>query len=142
MILKPICVRIANEVLMYFRSTRKTAQDVSITEPIETDKEGHTLTLMDVIAAEDTIADDLDNKINATKLYRYMEETLNDREKEILCWRYGLTHDPLTQREVAKKLNISRSYVSRIEKKALEKLRRRFERGDVRGVAKKQPHRP
>ncbi len=133
---------VENEVLMYFRSTRKTAQDVSITEPIETDKEGHTLTLMDVIAAEDTIADDLDNKINATKLYRYMEETLTDREKEILCWRYGLIHDPLTQREVAKKLNISRSYVSRIEKKALEKLRRRFERGDVRGTTKKQPHRP
>lgn len=130
---------VENEILMYFRANRKSAQDVSIMEPIETDKEGHTLTLMDVIAAEDTIADDLDMKINAAKLYRYMEETLNDREKDILCQRYGLTHDPLTQREVAKKLNISRSYVSRIEKKALEKLRRRFERGDVRPTVKRRP---
>ena len=101
-------------------------------EPIETDKEGHSLTLMDVITQDDTILEDLDLKINSTKLYRYMEETLNEREKEIIQWRYGLIADPLTQREVAKKLGISRSYVSRIEKKALEKLRKRFERGDVR----------
>ena len=123
---------VENEILMYFRANRKTAQDVSIMEPIETDKEGNTLTLMDVIAQEDTIADDLDNKINATKLYRYMEETLTDREKEIIGWRYGLIYDPLTHREVVKRLDISRSYVSRIEKKALEKLRKRFEQGDVR----------
>lgn len=132
---------VENEILMYFRANRKTAQDVSIMEPIETDKEGHTLTLMDVIAGEDTIAEDLELKVNAAKLYRYMEETLTDREKEILCWRYGLTREPMTQREVAKKLNISRSYVSRIEKKALEKLRRRFERGDVRAVGGRR-HRP
>ncbi len=123
---------VENEILMHFRASRKTAQDVSIMEPIETDKEGHTLTLMDVIAAEDTIADDLEMKVNATKLYRYMEETLTDREKEIIDWRYGLTRQPMTQREVARKLNISRSYVSRIEKKALEKMRKRFERGDVK----------
>jgi len=123
---------VENEILMYFRANRKTAQDVSITEPIETDKEGHSLTLMDVITQEDTILEDLDLKINSTKLYRYMEETLGEREKEIIQWRYGLITDPLTQREVAKKLGISRSYVSRIEKKALEKLRKRFERGDVR----------
>ncbi|MBQ9964101.1 MAG: RNA polymerase sporulation sigma factor SigK [Clostridia bacterium] len=122
---------VENEILMYFRANRKTAQDVSIMEPIETDKEGHTLTLMDVIAADDTILEDLDLKINASKLYRYMEETLGEREKEILQWRYGLIGDPMTQREVAKKLGISRSYVSRIEKKALERLRKRFERGDA-----------
>lgn len=122
---------VENEILMYFRANRKSAQDVSIMEPIETDKEGHTLTLMDVIATEDTIADDLDMKLNAAKLYRYMEETLDEREKEILCQRYGLLGDPLTQREVARRLQISRSYVSRIEKKALEKLRCRFERGDI-----------
>ncbi len=122
---------VENEILMYFRANRKSAQDVSIMEPIETDKEGHTLTLMDVIAAEDTIADDLDMKLNVAKLYRYMEETLDEREKEILCQRYGLLGDPLTQREVARRLQISRSYVSRIEKKALEKLRCRFERGDI-----------
>lgn len=129
---------VENEILMYFRANRKTAQDISIMEPIETDKEGHTLTLMDVIAAEDTIADDLEMKVNTSKLYRYMEEVLTDREYEILCQRYGLTGDEMTQREVARKLKISRSYVSRIEKKALEKLRARYERGDaVRGTHKK-----
>ena len=129
---------VENEILMYFRASRKTAQDISITEPIETDKEGHTLTLMDVIAAEDTIADDLEMKVNATKLYRYMEETLSEREKEIIDLRYGLTRDAMTQREVAKRLDISRSYVSRIEKKALDKLYRRYERGDVR-PSKRRP---
>lgn len=124
---------IENEILMQFRANKKTAQDVSIMEPIDTDKDGHPLTLMDVIAEDDTILDDLDLKINAEKLYRYMEETLDDREKEIIRWRYGLIGDGLTQREVAKKLNISRSYVSRIEKKALDKLKRRFDEGDVRG---------
>lgn len=123
---------VENEILMYFRANKKTAQDVSIMEPIETDKEGHSLTLMDVIAAEDTILEDLDLKINAGKLYRYMEECLDEREKEIIQLRYGLVNDPLTQREVAKKLAISRSYVSRIEKKALEKLKNRFDQGDVK----------
>ncbi len=124
---------IENEILMQFRANKKTAQDVSIMEPIDTDKDGHPLTLMDVIAEDDNILDNLDLKINAEKLYRYMEETLDDREKEIIQWRYGLIGDSLTQREVAKKLNISRSYVSRIEKKALDKLKRRFDQGDVRG---------
>ncbi len=125
---------VENEILMYFRATRKTAQDISIMEPIETDKEGHTLTLMDVIAAEDTIADDLDMEINGAKLHRYMAEALEEREREILSLRYGLTGEPMTQREVARQLHISRSYVSRIEKKALDKLYRRFDRGDVRAV--------
>ncbi len=128
---------VENEILMYFRTNRKTAQDISIMEPIETDKEGHTLTLMDVIAAEDTIADDLEMKVNSSKLYRYIEETLTPREKDIICRRYGLTHKPLTQREVAKTLNISRSYVSRIEKKALEKLYARYEKGDVSPSARR-----
>lgn len=122
---------IENEILMHFRSNRKTAQDVSISDPIDTDKDGHPLTLIDVIAEDDTIVDDLELKINAEKLYRYIQECLNDREKEIVEWRYGLVGGGLTQREVAKKLNISRSYVSRIEKKALEKLRRRFDAGDL-----------
>lgn len=122
---------IENEILMHFRSNRKTAQDVSISDPIDTDKDGHPLTLIDVIAQDDTIVDDLELKINAEKLYRYIRECLDDREKEIVEWRYGLVGGGLTQREVAKKLNISRSYVSRIEKKALEKLRRRFEAGDL-----------
>ena len=127
---------IENEILMQFRANKKTAQDVSIMEPIDTDKDGHPLTLMDVIAQDDTIIDDLDLKINAEKLYRYMEEMLDDREKEIIRWRYGLIGDGLTQREVAKKLNISRSYVSRIEKKALEKLKKRFDMGDKRSLSR------
>lgn len=123
---------IENEILMHFRANKKTAQDVSIMEPIDTDKDGHPLTLMDVIAQDDTILEDLDLKINAEKLYRFIRESLDDREKEIIEWRYGLIGDALTQREVAKKLNISRSYVSRIEKKALEKLKKRFDAGDFR----------
>ena len=87
---------------------------------------------MDVISEDDTILDDLDLKINAEKLYRYIRESLDAREQEIIEWRYGLIGDGLTQREVAKKLNISRSYVSRIEKKALSKLKKRFDTGDVR----------
>ena len=125
-------MRIANEILMHFRAGKKTAQDVSFSEPIDTDKDGHPLTLSDVIAGDDTIIDDLDLKINAEKLYRYIRESLDDREQEIIEWRYGLIGDGLTQREVAKKLNISRSYVSRIEKKALSKLKKRFDTGDVR----------
>ncbi len=123
---------VENEILMYFRANKKTAQDVSLTEPIETDREGHSLTLMDVIAADDTIADDLELKLNAANLYRYMDETLDARELEIIRLRYGLAGEPLTQREVARRLKISRSYVSRIETKALSKLRDRFELGDVK----------
>lgn len=131
---------IENEILMHFRSNKKTAQDVSISDPIDTDKDGHPLTLMDVIAEDDTIIEDLDLKINAEKLYRYMRDILDDREKEIIEWRYGLVGGGLTQREVAKKLNISRSYVSRIEKKALEKLKKRFDAGDVaRPPVKRSP---
>ena len=125
---------IENEILMHFRAGKKTAQDVSFSDPIDTDKEGHPLTLMDVIAQDDTIFEDLELKINAEKLYRYMREVLDDRELEVIEWRYGLLGDCLTQREVSRKLDISRSYVSRIEKRALEKLKRRFEQGDVRPV--------
>ena len=125
------CEGVANEILMHFRAGKKTAQDVSFSEPIDTDKDGHPLTLSDVIAEDDTIIEDLDLKINSEKLYRYISEILGDREKCIIQLRYGLCGDALTQREVAAKLNISRSYVSRIEKKALEKLKKRFEKSGV-----------
>lgn len=125
-------VGVANEILMHFRAGKKTAQDISFSEPIETDKDGNELTLIDVVSQDDTIIDDLDQKINAEKLYRYINEVLNDREREVVVLRYGLVGDGMTQREVAKKLYISRSYVSRIEKKALEKLKIRFENGDKR----------
>ena len=122
---------IENEILMHFRSGKKTAQDVSFSEPIDTDKDGHPLTLSDVIAEDDTIVDDIDLKINSEKLYRYIGEILGDREKKIIELRYGLFCDALTQREVASRLNISRSYVSRIEKKALQKLKKRFDAGEA-----------
>lgn len=120
---------IENEILMFFRGKRKSAQDVYISDPIDTDKEGNSLTLMDIVAEEDNILDNLDLKIRSEKLHMYIKENLDEREKTIILMRYGLCgYLPMTQREVAKKLNISRSYVSRIEKKALEKLRKRFDK--------------
>ncbi len=122
---------IENEVLMYFRGLKKTAQDISISEPIDSDSDGNPLTLMDIICVEDTIADDINLKIHIKKLYEYVESLKDKREKEIIILRYGLYGCvPLTQRQIAKKLNISRSYVSRIEKKVLEKLKKMFERNE------------
>ena len=113
---------------MYFRGAKKTAQDVYISDPIDTDKDGNTLTLIDVLTDGTNIVDDLDNKIKLEQLRVYLKDTLQPRELEIIMLRYGLKSGrELTQREVAKKLGISRSYVSRIEKKALEKLRSRFD---------------
>ncbi len=123
---------IENEIRMHFRSTKKTEKEMSLSEPIDTDSEGRPLTLMDVLAQEDTIAEDLEQKINGGKLARYLEECLEEREQEILCLRYGLEGEPLAQWQVARKLGISRSYVSRLETRALDKLRRRYEQGDVR----------
>ena len=112
------------EVLMFFRNNRKSAQDISIHEPIDTDSEGNALTLMDLIAVEDTISDDLALKMESEKLRQTVCRVLDPRERQIIVLRYGLTSGvPLPQRLVAKKLGISRSYVSRIEKKALSKLR-------------------
>lgn len=134
---------IENEVLMFFRSTKKSAQDISINEPIDTDKDGNALTLMDVMATEDNILENLDCKIKSEQLKHYLLEVLAPRERKIIELRYGLTGlNPLTQREVAQKLDISRSYVSRIEKKALEKLKRRFDFGEQRisGQGPRHPH--
>ncbi len=120
-------MRIANEILMYFRSLKKTAQDVSINEPIETDKEGNNLTLIDVIADDKNILDEIDLRIKIEKLQKYMDDVLTAREKLIISLRFGLIGgSEKTQREVAKQLKISRSYVSRIEKKALIKLYEKF----------------
>lgn len=119
---------IENEVLMFFRSGKKTSQDVSMNEPIDTDKEGNTLTLMDVMSTEDNIVDNLDIKIKTEQLRVFLVEALSPRERLIIELRYGLNgNKPLTQREVAAKLGISRSYVSRIEKKALGRLKKRFD---------------
>lgn len=120
---------IENEILMHFRNLKKSAQDVYISDPIDSDGDGNSLTLMDVIYDDDAIIDNLDYKINRQKLYRFICSELEPRERTIIEMRYGL-HGflPLTQREVAAKLKISRSYVSRIEKKALLQLRKKFER--------------
>ena len=118
---------IENEILMFFRNQKKTAQDVFISDPIDTDKDGNTLTLIDVIADKSDIADEIDTKIKVEKLRVILPVCLTERERLIIEMRYGLcSREELTQREIAKKLNISRSYVSRIEKSALEKLRKQF----------------
>ena len=122
---------IENEILMFCRAGKKTAQDVSISEPIDTDKDGSPLTLMDVLAAPETLTEEVELKVSREKLRRYIAEELDPRERDIIERRYGLRGEGLTQREVARTLRISRSYVSRIEKKSLLKLRRRFERGDA-----------
>ena len=119
---------IENEILMFFRSGKKSAQDVSLNEPIDTDKDGNTLTILDTMAVDDTIIDSIDVTIKSERLYRYLQSALTPREREVVCRRYGLCgFAPQPQRVVAKRLGISRSYISRIEKKALEKLRQEFE---------------
>lgn len=119
---------IENEILMHFRSIRKNANVISIDEPIETDKSGNPLTLMDIICSEDNLADDIDRILKKEKLYKFVEEIEDEREKEIIIRRYGLYNtEMLTQKEIAKMLGISRSYVSRIEKKVLEDLREKFD---------------
>ncbi|HCA04543.1 MAG TPA: RNA polymerase subunit sigma-70 [Ruminococcaceae bacterium] len=119
---------IENELLMYFRSMKKSAQDISINETIDTDKDGNQLTLLDIMAVDDDIIDNLDKKLNIKKLGQYINEELDDREKTVIVLRYGLNgKKPVTQKQIAKLMNISRSYVSRIETKALKKLRKRFD---------------
>lgn len=119
---------IENEILMHFRNVKKTAGDVYINEPIDSDGDGNSITLMDIFADEESLIDNIDLKMKSEKLYRFVQQNLDARERMIIELRYGLNgRRPMTQREIAKKLNISRSYVSRIEKKALEKLRRKFE---------------
>ena len=120
-------VRIANEILMFFRNQKKTAQDVYISDPIDTDKDGNALTLIDIIADKRDIFEEIDTKLKLEKLRVILSGCLDEREKKIIEMRYGLGNNiELTQRDIAKKLGISRSYVSRIEKSALEKLRKQF----------------
>ena len=114
---------VENEILMYFRSQKKTAQDVSLSGYIETGKDGNALSLMEVVASDEDLFDDLSNREMCGKLYGAMEKHLTKRERDILTMRYGLGgRKALTQREIAAQCGISRSYVSRIEKKALKKL--------------------
>ena len=122
------CARcIDNEILMHFRSGKKSAQDISFDDPIDIDSEGNPLTLMDIIATEDTIIDDIDTKNKLLKLIRILKSMPDNRDREIIIKRYGLNgKEPKTQQEIAKELNISRSYVSRIEKRVLEEMREKL----------------
>ena len=117
---------IENEILMYFRNQKKRQNDVNISDPIDTDAEGNALTFLDIVCEEENFAEDLDLKINSKRLYKYLEE-IPEREKRILIMRYGLYNTKaLTQKQVAEKLGISRSYVSRIESKAIKRLKDYF----------------
>lgn len=119
---------IENEILMHFRSRKKSASDLYIDEPIETDKDGNQLTLTDLIGDGENIIEKVDLSIYSSQLYKFLSACLDDREFEIIKLRYGLYGcQPLTQREVAQKLNISRSYISRIEKKSLSKLKNMYD---------------
>lgn len=118
---------IDNEILMYFRSQKKSAGDKSINDVIDTDKEGNELTLVDIIVGEDNIAENLEKKVNIEKMMRLLKG-LDARERQVLILRYGLDNKPpRSQQETADRLGISRSYISRIEKKAIEKLRQGFD---------------
>ena len=115
---------VENEILMHFRALKKTAGDVSIEEPAQSDKDGNSLCLMDLLTDGEDVADRTELLMRAEQLYKILDKTLDEREREVIVMRYGLYGgQALTQREAAKKLDISRSYVSRIEKRALEKLR-------------------
>ncbi|QWU17609.1 RNA polymerase sporulation sigma factor SigK [Paenibacillus sophorae] len=119
---------IENEILMHLRSLKKTRKDVSLHDPIGTDKEGNEITLIDILGSDtDDVIKEVDLKIEKSKIYRNLD-ILDDREKEVVIGRFGLDTggEERTQREIAKELGISRSYVSRIEKRALMKLYHEF----------------
>ena len=119
---------VENEILMYFRSQKKTAGDVSLSDTLETNRDGTSLSVQDVVASDEDLFEDLARKEDARKLHRAMASCLTEREREVIRLRYGLADGtPLRQQDVALRLGISRSYVSRIEKKALEKLRQALE---------------
>ncbi len=119
---------IENEIFMSFRTRKKNSVEISMNEPIDVDNEGNPLTFCDIIYSEESVFDQVDTKIKIEQLYEYMKTIKDQRKKQILIMRYGLYGtDPMTQIEVAKKLGISRSYVSRIETKAIKELKEFFE---------------
>lgn len=120
---------IENEILMFMRSSKKLQQEVSLNECLGHDTDGNEITFMDILTAEDEdVAAQADLNMDIKKLYKYMDACLTKREKEIITMRYGLSGKSITQRQIAGKLGISRSYVSRIEKKALTKLSEQFKK--------------
>ena len=115
---------IENEILMHFRGRKKYAQDLYIQDPIDVDTDGNALTLMDIMAQDGDILEDVDRKLKGDRLHSYINQVLDAREQQVIRLRYGLDGKaPMAQREVAALLGISRSYVSRIEKKAVGILR-------------------
>lgn len=120
---------IENEILMNIRTTRKTKVEISLNDPIGIDKDGNEISFNDVLGTDaDAIVDDIDRKIQISRLYESIQTKLNRREKCVIILRFGLSGDQCrTQREVANSLGISRSYVSRIEKKAISKLKETFQ---------------
>lgn len=122
--------RIANELLMYFRAQKKLQGEVSLSESIDTDKDGNSLMLMDIVGVEDTMLEDLQEKENCIRLRRLVKSCLTEQEEYIIRHRYGLDGEtPKIQRDIAKMCGISRSYISRIEKRALQKLQKALEEG-------------
>ena len=118
---------IQNEILMHFRSQKKLSAEVSLNETIDVDRDGNPLTYIDVISCDESMASEIERKISSQRALRYVNTVLDERERQIITMRYGLGNSkPMTQREVAVLLGISRSYVSRIEKTALEKLSNAF----------------
>ncbi|MGN0531839.1 MAG: RNA polymerase sporulation sigma factor SigK [Eubacterium sp.] len=114
---------IENEMLMHFRSLKKQDNEMLLGDTIDTDKDGNPLTFEDIISDDTDLADNLETKVRWQKVKEYIEQMPDKREQEIIVLRYGLNNKkPLTQREVAERLNISRSYVSRIEKKVLQDI--------------------
>lgn len=119
----------ANEILMFLRGSKKTKAEVYLNEPIGKDKDDNEITLLEILENDErSIEDEIDLKLKTKILYKKMEDVLKDREKEIIILRFGLNGDkPKTQNEIAKLMGISRSYVSRIETKAIHKLSKEFE---------------
>ena len=117
-------VKVANEILMYFRSRKKSSTDLSLSDFIETGADGAALELMEVVSDDSDLLEQISNRELMQKLRSAVDTVLTDQERQVICLRYGLGGgEPLRQREVAGRTGISRSYVSRIEKRALEKLR-------------------
>ena len=121
---------VENEILMHFRSQRKSSQDVSLSDYIETGNDGAALSLMDVVSDEEDLLEQVSNREMSQKVLEAVKEVLTDQERQVIVLRYGLSgHPPCRQREAAHACGISRSYVSRIEKRALQKLRKALENG-------------
>ena len=130
--------RIANEILMSIRASKKPNQAISLNDPIGTDRDGNEMSLMDVLCSQgDSVTEEVERKLQAAKVRKMIEQVLSKRERTVIELRYGLRSTRiLTQREIAQMLGISRSYVSRIEKRALQKLCNKLD--DAEGASAKR----